>query len=330
MPNGHAMQTTLLFDTLLYFAWQRAMERVNMAADLTAPEFNEDLLKTAEVYALPTFDPGQPKFTSDLGRMLGDYDRGVADQLRQLNTDWDNTFFDLMGGLTPVNESFNEAVRWYARVVSGQQALGYVGRNQREAQSDAVGQQARQGATALHALLPMPVGAGAALQRITTDLTGLSQTRMKASLDAAEDDARMKLRIEAIADLVSLRNEVQDACRDYVFAQMSYMFEVYGDNNTFLTKYRRNALLQRTAMGNLANKLGAYETKVAELGIGTADEQRVAQVTNERTIAKAQMLIDGYLKRIKREASKASASLNGIGVTVNSSSSERNTVDANE
>lgn len=330
MPNGHAMQTTLLFDTLLYFAWQRAMERVNMAADLTAPEFNEETLKTAKVYALPTFDPAQPQFTRDLERMLGDYDRGVADQLRQLNTDWDNTFFDLMGGLTPVNESFNEAVRWYARVVSGQQALGYVGRNQREAQSDAVGQQARQGATALHALLPMPVGAGAALQRITTDLTGLSQTRMKASLDAAEDDARMKLRIEAIADLVSLRNEVQDACRDYVFSHMSYMFEVYGDNNTFLTKYRRNALLQRTAMGNLANKLGAYETKVAELGIGTADEQRVVQVTNERTIAKAQMLIDSYLKRIKREASKASASLNGVGVTVNSSSSERNTVDANE
>lgn len=330
MPNGHAMQTTLLFDTLLYFAWQRAMERVNMAADLTAPEFNEETLKTAKVYALPTFDPAQPQFTRDLERMLGDYDRGVADQLRQLNTDWDNTFFDLMGGLTPVNESFNEAVRWYARVVSGQQALGYVGRNQREAQSDAAGQQARQGAIALHALLPMPAGAGAALQRITTDLTGLSQTRMKASLDAAEDDARMKLRIEAIADLVSLRNEVQDACRDYVFAQMSYMFEVYGDNNTFLTKYRRNALLQRTAMGNLANKLGAYETKVAELGIGTADEQRVVQVTNERTVAKAQMLIDSYLKRIKREASKASASLNGIGVTVNSSSSERNTVDANE
>ena len=330
MPNGHAMQTTLLFDTLLYFAWQRAMERVNMAADLTAPEFNEETLKTAKVYALPTFDPGQPQFTRDLERMLGDYDRGVADQLRQLNTGWGNTFFDLMGGLTPVSESFNEAVRWYARVVSGQQALGYVGRNQREAQSDAVGQQARQGATALHALLPMPVGAGAALQRITTDLTGLSQTRMKASLDAAEDDARMKMRIEAIADLVSLRNEVQDACRDYVFAQMSYMFEVYGDNNTFLTKYRRNALLQRTAMGNLANKLGAYETKVAELGIGTADEQRVVQVTNERAIAKAQMLIDSYLKRIKREASKASASLNGVGVTVNSSSSERNTVDANE
>ena len=330
MPNGHAMQTTLLFDTLLYFAWQRAMERVNMAADLTAPEFNEETLKTAKVYALPTFDPAQPQFTRDLERMLGDYDRGVADQLRQLNTDWGNTFFDLMGGLTPVNESFNEAVRWYARVVSGQQALGYVGRNQREAQSDAVGQQARQGATALHALLPMPVGAGAALQRITTDLTGLSQTRMKAGLDAAEDDARMKLRIEAIADLVSLRNEVQDACRDYVFSQMSYMFEVYGDNNTFLTKYRRNALLQRTAMGNLANKLGAYETKVAELGIGTADEQRVVQVTNERAIAKAQMLIDSYLKRIKREASKASASLNGVGVTVNSSSSERNTVDANE
>lgn len=330
MPNGHAMQTTLLFDTLLYFAWQRAMERVNMAADLTAPEFNEDLLKTAKVYALPTFDPGQPQFTRDLERMLGDYDRGVAGQLRQLNTDWDNTFFDLMGGLTPVNESFNEAVRWYARVVSGQQALGYVGRNQREAQSNAAGQQALHGATALHALLPMPAGAGAALHRITTDLTGLSQTRMKASLDAAEDDARTKLRIEAIADLVSLRNEVQDACRDYVFAQMSYMFEVYGDNNTFLTKYRRNALLQRTAMGNLANKLGAYETKVAELGIGTADEQRVVQVTNERTIAKAQMLIDSYLKRIKREASKASASLNGVGVTVNSSSSERNTVDANE
>ena len=330
MPNGHVMQTTLLFDTLLYLAWQRAMERINKATTMTAPEFNEETLKTAKVYALPTFNPEQPQFTRDLERMLGDYDRGVADQLRQLNTDWNNTFFDLMGGLTPVNESFNEAVRWYARVVSGQQALGYVGRNQREAQSDAAGQQARQGAIALHALLPMPAGAGAALQRITTDLTGLSQTRMKASLDAAEDDARMKLRIEAIADLVSLRNEVQDACRDYVFAQMSYMFEVYGDNNTFLTKYRRNALLQRTAMGNLANKLGAYETKVAGLGIGTADDQRVVQVTNERAITKAQMLIDGYLKRIKREASKASAALNGVNVSVNSSSGERNTVDANE
>lgn len=330
MPNGHVMQTTLLFDTLLYFAWQRAMERINKAAELTEPEFNAEMQKTADVYSLPRFDPGQPQFSLELQRMLADYDQGVAAQLRELNEDWSNTFFELMGGLTPVSASFNEAVRWYARVVAGQQALGYVGRDHRLAQSAAAGQQALQGAVALHSLLPMPAGAGAALQRINTDLTSLSHARLAASLGASDDDARMKLRIEAIADLVSLRNQVQDACRDYVFAQMSYMFEVYGDNNTFLTKYRRDALLQRTALGNLANKLGAYETQVAELGLGTADGQRVVAAANERTVTKAQMLIEDYLKRIRREASKASAALNGVGVSVNSGSSERNTVDANE
>ena len=63
---------------------------------------------------------------------------------------------------------------------------------------------------------------------------------------------------------------------------------------------------------------------------GSQDAQRKAKAVNDRSMEKSQLMVEQHVKRLRRLSSRAAASLNSAGVSVNSTASESNSVDAEQ
>lgn len=328
MPNGHAMNPTLVFDGLLGLAWDKAKLSANAAVSLAAPAFGKTPRSAAGPGSLPDFVPADSATNAAIIAALGDNDRGVAAALQRLAAEWSGEFARIMEVVAPVSGSFQAALDWYGRVMAGGDGLGGVGQHQRLQQSQAA---AAQVPGLLNAYgLPLPAGAGAALAAESSRRMAVSSTRLAAQMQADADNAKQQLRAAAIVDVLQLRDQALDAAMDYAFGQINLMFDVFGRNNDYLTELRRTNDLKRARMERLAEELARWRIGVDGDNEAAADDVRITGQVNERYAERVGLEVDGYIKRIRRHSSRAAAALNGFGVSVTSAASESNTVSLTE
>lgn len=328
MPNGHAMNPTLVFDGLLGLAWDKAKLSANAAVSLAAPVFVKAPQRATGADSLPAFVPGDSSTNAAIIEALGDNDQGVAAALQRLAADWAGEFARIMEAVAPVSGSFRAALDWYARVMAGGDGLGGVGQHQRLQQSQVA---AAQVPGLLNAYgLPLPAGAGAALAAEAARRMAVSGGRLAAQMQADADNAKQQLRVAAIVDVLALRDQALDAAMDYAFGQINLMFDVFGRNNDYLTQLRRTNEIKRARMERLAEELARWRIGVDGDHEAASDDVRITGQVNERYAEHVGLLVDSYIKRIRRHSSRAAAALNGFGVSVTSAASESNTVSLTE
>ena len=137
--------------------------------------------------------------------------------------------------------------------------------------------------------MPLPPGALTALQGVAARTAGLHVDRLGAQMQADRAAEAHKLRIDAAEALLRAYNAALDAVMEHMFTQMHLMFDVFG----------RNA----------------------------ASIQRI-KASVERGNTLAQMSADANIKLLRRYSSRAAAALNSAGVSVNSTASESNNINA--
>lgn len=328
MANGRALPTALLFDDLLGRAWARAQHNVNAATALAAPVVSSTTLARSDgAYDLEPFSSKSVDFAPD--KLLQDYDAGVAQQLRALQDAWANEMRQVMQTVAPVGAAFGQAIAWLTRSAKGEDTLGYLGQDHRAQQLQAMQAQV------LHIAgnprgLPMPAGAGAAVLAVTSQLTGLALGRAGAQMAADRERERMALQVEAAELLMRLRNAAVDASIDYVNNRMTAMLDVYGSSNDYRTQLEMEAATKRATMQSAVSALDLHEASFKNTHAVSMDQTRRVGEINDRTIDRTMMLVDSYVKRMRRHATRAASALNSAGVSVNSSASESNTVSAEQ
>lgn len=328
MPNGRALPTALLFDDLLGRAWQRAQQSVNAATALAAPvAHSSDFASISGEYDLEKFEPVASGFSASV--TARDYDKGVADQIRVLQDRWAIEMEQVLKAVAPVGQTYGLAMSWLGRSARGEDALGYLGQDHRMQQLKRM--QTLSGMDAANPRgLPMPGGAAGALSGISTHLTGIALSNLAAQMAADRESARMAMQIEAAELLMRLRTGAIDAAIDYVNSRMSTMLDVYGRNNDYRTELEQEATTKRTAMQAAISALNLHESSVKQAHASAAEGVRQVGEINDRMSERAAMLVDSYVRRMRRYASRATSALNSAGVSVTSNASESNTVDAQQ
>lgn len=328
MPNGRALPTALLFDELLARAWERAQRNVNAATTLAAPVVDASMLaKGAGEYDIPPFEPRVVAFSAR--DILLDYDIGVANQLRALQTAWESEMRQVINTVAPLGAVYDQALAWLARSAGGDDALGYLGQEHRAAQLQGMQAQVLQSAGNPRGL-PQPAGAAAALLAVGAHLTGIALGRADAQMSADRERERMGLQVEAAELLMRLRNAAVDAAIDYVNNRMTVMLEVYGSNNDFRTEVEMGAATKRATMQAAVSALDLHEVGIKNTHAAFMDQSRRVGEINDRAMERTMMLVDSYVKRMRRHATRATSALNSAGVSVNSTASESNTVSADQ
>ena len=158
----------------------------------------------------------------------------------------------------------------------------------------------------------------------------VSGSRLSAQMQADADNAKQQLRVAAIVDVLALRDQALDAAMDYAFGQINLMFDVFGRNNDYLTQLRRTNEIKRARMERLAEELARWRIGVDGDHEAASDDVRITGQVNERYAEHVGLLVDSYIKRIRRHSNRAAAALNGFGVSVTSTASESNTVSLTE
>lgn len=328
MANGRALPTALLFDDLLGRAWARAQHNVNAATALAAPVVNATTLARSDgAYDLEPFSAKSVEFAAD--KLLQDYDAGVTQQLSALQEAWAKEMRQVMQAVAPVGAAFGQAIAWLSRAAKGEDTLGYLGQDHRAQQLQAMQAQALHSAGNPRGL-PMPAGAGAAVLAVTSQLTGLALGRAGAQMEADRERERMALQVEAAELLMRLRNAAVDASIDYVNNRMSAMLDVYGSSNDYRTQLEMEAATKRATMQSAVSALDLHEASFKSTHATSMDQTRRVGEINDRTIDRTMMLVDSYVKRMRRHATRAASALNSAGVSVTSAASESNTVNAQQ
>lgn len=324
MPNGRALPTALLFDELLARAWGMGMQSYAKANALVAPSIG-GIQPADGNFTVPGFSS---QFSGGVSGLIAAHDISLNAQLQEVLDTWAGEFAGVMQLIAPVGPGFNSAVQWLRSVAQGEDKLGYLGQDHRNAQAQ------EHASTALASInqrgLPMPPGAGAALRAVASSITSLYQERAARQMDADRIAERQKLLIDAVETLTKLRNDALDAAMDLMFTEMNLMFDVFGQNNNFLTRAKRDEQAMQARLQVRTAELASWDAKVLQNFDGAADALRKAKATNDRALEKAGMTVEQHIKRLKRFASRASAALNSTGVSVNSQATESNQVDAEQ
>ena len=326
MPNGRALPSALLFDWLLGRAWNMGLNNYAQANGIATPPINDDMSRPDGAYTVNQF--ATMYSGGGVSAAVAQHDRALQAQLEEVAAMWATEFQGVMQLVAPVGPGFHSAVQWLRDVTNGRDGLGYVGRDHRIAQAQ--GQAAQALATINARGLPLPAGAGTALLRVASDITGLYGARLTAQIDADREAERRKLVIDAVETLAKLRNEALDAAMDFMFAQMNMMFDVFGRNNNYLTEIQREEQAMQARMQVRSSELTSWDQSLMQTHDGNQDAQRKAKAVNDRSMEKTQLMVEQHVKRLRRLSSRAAASLNSAGVSVNSTASESNSVDAEQ
>ena len=326
MANGRALPSALLFDTLLGRAWDIALANYGQAQALENPGISDTLTVAKGEYAVSPF---QSLFnTGSVAGVVAAHDASVRSRLDEVADMWAGEFKGVMDVVAPVGPGFTAAVAWLNKVTNGGDGLGYLGRDHRISQFSGFAATAAGSVNARS--LPVPPGAGPALQAISASITGLYGGRLVAQIDADREAARRKLQIDAVETLVQLRNAALDAAMDYMFAQMNMMFDVFGRNNAYLTSIQRDQQAMQARMQVRSAELARWDDNLQMTHEGTVDEQRKVKALNDRYLEVMSLEVEQRIKRLRRFSSRAASALNSAGVSVSSQASESNTVNAEE
>lgn len=327
MPNGRALPSALLFDWLLGRAWNMALSSYTNAQNFSG----NDLGGTSTSSGISA-GGGAPSIEKFLSRYAGDeaaalvaaHDQSLRGQMNEVADMWQTQFSEILAKMVPIGPGFQQAVAWLQKVVNGGDGLGYVGQDRRL-------QQARGYAAGLPTNsygLPLPAGAGAALQGLVQRTVALHTDRLAVQLQADRQAEQHKLQVDAAEALLRAYNEALDAVMDYIFIQMHLMFDVFGRNNDYLTNLQREEGATRARMQVRSAELAEWNERIM-----TTDDSHAAAIQKlkalvQRANTKAEMSAESNIKLLRRFSSRAASALNSAGVSVNSTASESNNIDA--
>lgn len=326
MANGRALPSALLFDWLLGRAWNMAMTSYANALRFSGNNLDANPSESGD---------GTGGDSASAERFLSQYhgdeaaaavaanDASLRGQMKRVANEWATQFSAVLGYTVPVGPGFGLAVQWLRGVVKGADGLGYLGQDRRLAQAQGYVD------TGVNPYgLPLPSGAQAALQSVAARTAGVYVDRLGAQMTAAHAAERHKLRIDAAEALMNAYNAALDATMDHLFTQMHLMFDVFGRNNDYLVRLQREEGTIRDRMRVRTAELMDWDQRIRTTDDSQAGSiRRIAgDVQRQNTIA--QMQAEANIKLLRRFSSRAAAALNSAGVSVSSTASESNTLDA--
>lgn len=323
MPNGRALPSALLFDWLLGRAWDMAKISYANAQKLGAAK-----LDSPEITALP--EPGIESFLSkyagnEAASLVSGHDQSLRGQMREVAEEWAAQFQAVLTNAVPVGAGFQQAVAWLHSVVNGNDRLGYLGQDRRIAQAQGYASQNHNPRG-----LPLPPGAAAALQSVGGRMAAMHVERLGVQMQADRVAEVHKMRIDAAEALLRAHNAALDAVMEHMFTQMHLMFDVFGRNNNYLTRLQRQEQAIKACMDVRVAELAGWSERIQTTDDSFTGATQQLKAVTERTNTIAQMSAEANVKLLRRYSSRAAAALNSAGVSVNSTASESNNIDAEE
>lgn len=328
MANGRALPSALLFDWLLGRAWNMAL-----TSYANAERFGSKNIGGGGNSESGVSTGGAPSIEGFMTRYAGDepaalvvnHDRELEGQMKEVADKWAAEFQGIIALTAGVGPGFTAAVEWLRKVTNGGDGLGYVGYTHRAGQADSF---AAQILTVNQRNLPVPTGAGAALRGVAQREAALLVARSKAQMQADRQAEEHKLRIDAVEALIKARNDALEAAMDHVFTQMHLMFDVFGRNNDYLTRLQREEQSIKARMDIRTAELAGWAERIQ-----TTDDSHAAAIQKIKAITGRantmdEMSVDANIKLLRRYSSRAAAALNSAGVSVNSTASESNNINA--
>ena len=332
MANGRALPSALLFDWLLGRAWNMALGSYANAANLSSLKLGGTAGSESGVSTgggAPSIEKFLTRYADDEpSAMVAAHDQAVRGQLKEVADRWAVEFQGVISRVAPVGPGFLAAVEWLRKVVNGGDGLGYLGYDHRMQQG--AGYANTVAGWADGRALAVPPGVAVAQRTVAAQMAGLHLDRAGAQMRADRMAERHKLRVDAAEALLRAYNEALDAAMEHVFTQMHLMFDVFGRNNDYLTELRRTNEIKRARMERLAEELARWRIGVDGDHEAASDDVRITGQVNERYAEHVGLLVDSYIKRIRRHSNRAAAALNGFGVSVTSEARESNTVSLTE
>ena len=329
MANGRSLPSALLFDWLLGRAWNMAMVSYANAGNFTSLNLGGKPSEsgvsvgggTGSISGFLTRYAG-----NDAAALVAAHDQALRGQLQDVASQWATEFQGVMTRVAPVRQGFMTAVEWLRKVVNGGDGLGYLGQ----------GHRLEQGARYLGEVtgwadargLAVPPGVGAAHRTVAAQAGALLLDRAQAQMTADKVAERHKLRVDAAEALLRAYNDALDAAMEHTFTQMHLMFDVFGRNNDYLTNLQRNEQAIRARMEIRSAELSDWEERVLTYDDSQEAANRTIKAKVERANTLDGMLADAQIKLLRRYSSRAAAALNSAGVSVNSTASESNNLDA--
>lgn len=326
MANGRALPSAILFDELLGRAWGIALQKYGEAQAIESPVASFTPARTDGAYRLPQYSSGFDP--ADAGSWVAQHDKALAKQLDQVADEWAVEFQGVMDIVAPVGPGWRNAVDWLRATMHGQDGLGYVGQDHRLAQAQQQGLQVLGGLNQRG--LPVPPGAAQALQAVAGGVVDLYQGRLAAQMTADREAERRRLLVDAVTELARLRNAALDTAMDFVFGRMNIMYDVFGRNNEYLTRVRRDDQALAAQMQVASAELQRWDAQVLANQDGSAASQRTVKAMNDRALEVIGLNVEQQVKRLRRLSTGSASALNSAGVSVNSQATESNTVNAEE
>lgn len=323
MPNGRALPSALLFDWLLGRAWDMAKISYANAQKLGAAK-----LDSPEITALP--EPGIESFLSkyagnEAAALVSGHDQTLRGQMREVAEEWAAQFQAVLTNAVPVGAGFQQAVAWLRSVVNGEDKLGYLGQDLRLTQAQGYANQNHNPRG-----LPLPPGAAAALQSVGGRMAAMHVERLGVQMQADRVAEVHKMRIDAAEALLRAHNAALDAVMEHMFTQMHLMFDVFGRNNNYLTRLQRQEQAIKACMDVRVAELAGWSERIQTTDDSFTGATQQTKAVAERANTIAQMSAEANVKLLRRYSSRAAAALNSAGVSVNSTASESNNIDAEE
>jgi hypothetical protein len=329
MANGRALPSALLFDWLLGRAWNMALNSYANAAN-----FSSTKLGPANVETGVSAGGGAPSIERFLTRYAGNeaaalvsaHDQSLRGQLKEVADTWATEFEVVIAKVAPLGPGFFLAIEWLRKAVNGGDGLGYLGRDHRMAQISGYAATVTDWAGARG--LAVPPGAGAAQRALAAQMAGLHVALAGVQMQADHLAEKHKLRVDAAEALLRAYNEALDAAMDYLFTQMHLMFDVFGRNNNYLNNLQREEQTVRARMEIRTAELSGWDERVMTFDDSHQAYLQKLKASVERANTKDGMSAEANIKLLRRYSSRAASALNSAGVSVNSTASESNNINA--
>ncbi len=328
MPNGRALPSALLYDWLLGRAWNMALNSYANAANFSSTKIGGGNIETGVSVGGPA---STEKF---LSRYAGDepaalvaaHDQELNGQLHEVAEKWATEFQGVMSVVAPMGPGFQLAINWLRKVVNGGDGLGYLGYDHRRAQAAGYASTVTGWADARG--LAVPPGAAAAQRAVASRMAALHVERSAAQMRADHEAERHRLQVDAAEALLRAYNEALDAAMEYAFTQMHLMFDVFGRNNNYLTRLQREEQAIRARMEIRMAELADWDERIMTTDDSHQAANQKLRALTERANTIDSMAAESHINLLRIYSRRAAAALNSAGVSVNSTASESNDINA--
>jgi hypothetical protein len=328
MANGRALPSAMLFDWLLGRSWNMAMTSYANAANFSSLPLGGGNIETGVgVGGGVNIEKFLSRYAgADVAAMVANHDQELRGQLKEVADQWAVEFQGVMNAVAPIGPGFVTAIAWLRKVVNGGDGLGYLGRDHRVAQGAALANIAINRLPASGVYVPP---AAAAAQRTVAGFTAALHTERAGIQMLADHEAeKHKLRVDAAEALLRAYNDALDAAMDYLFTQMHLMFDVFGRNNNYLTTLQRHEQAMRARMDIRGAELASWDERIMTTDDSKQANNQKLKALVERFNTMDTMQAEANIKLLRRYSSRAAAALNASGVSVSSTATESNTINA--